>query len=219
MTGHVEAESITLTTSDGFELEAQRCRPDGATATVVLAHAHPLRGGSMRAFVTSALFQALPPNGLAVLRFNFRGVGTSGGTYGDGIDEQLDLRAAIDHAAAWAVGPLVVSGWSFGADVSLAVLDDRISAWFAVAPPLRILPPEAFLAAAEMRPKQLVVPERDAFNPPDDARARTAGWINTVLTVVPGADHFLVGRTEPVVDALLAFTATLTSPGGEARPL
>jgi alpha/beta superfamily hydrolase len=205
-------ESVPVVTDDGVALEAELCRPPGAVAAVVLAHPHPRHGGSMRSLITSELFTALPAGTagppMAALRFNFRGVGGSGGAHGDGVGEALDVEAAIG-ALTDAVPdlPLVVSGWSFGADVSLSVVDGRIAGWCAVAPPLRVLPPDALLAAQDPRPKLLLVPERDQINPPADAAARTAGWRSTRLEVITGADHFCVGRTDEVARKLAAFAS------------
>jgi hypothetical protein len=152
----------------------------------------------MRSIVPGTLFAELPGNGVAALRFNFRGVGQSTGTYGGGTAEQLDIIAAIDRlAAATQSGmPLVLAGWSFGADVSLSVGDERVAGWFAAAPPLRFGAVDEMAAAHDPRPKLLAVPERDQFRRPEAARPLVADWTNCRLEVVPGADHFFVGRTE-----------------------
>ena len=194
-------EPVQLHTADGLTLEGELRVPDGARAGAVLAHPHPLHGGNMRSIVIGALFAGLPAAGVAALRFNFRGVGASEGTHDEGRGERLDVVAALDTLAG-TVGapglPLVLAGWSFGADTSLAVDDERHAGWFAVAPPLRHTDDVA--AANDPRPKLLVVPARDQFRAPESAREVVASWTNTELTVVPGADHFLVGRTDRVVE-------------------
>jgi alpha/beta superfamily hydrolase len=200
------AERLRLATSDGVDLEAEAVVPDDPNAAVVLCHPHPMQGGSMRSLVTSELFTALPAHDVAVIRFNFRGVEGSGGEHGHGLDEQLDVVAAVDAIVDRVPDRSpVVAGWSFGADVSLAVVDERLAGWFAIAPPLRVLPADAFVAGLDPRPKLLAVPERDQFDPPPKARERTAGWVATTLEVVAGADHFLVGRTARLTDLLLGF--------------
>lgn len=204
----------TLTTTDGITLEAEWAPATGSgdvpLAAVVLAHPHPAHGGDMRSLVTSELFRSLPDRGLDVLRFNFRGVGASSGHHEGGMAERADVAAAVAFAAATSPDvPLVLSGWSFGADVSLAVTDEAIAGWFAVAPPLRVLAADTLVAAGDPRPKVLAVPEHDEFNPPDRCVPIVAGWTNTTLEVVAGADHFLVGRTGVLVDALVAFAGDL----------
>ena len=199
-------EPVQLHTADGLTLEGELQVPDGARAGAVLAHPHPLHGGNMRSIVIGALFAGLPAAGVAALRFNFRGVGASEGTHDEGRGERLDVVAALDALAeiAGAPGlPLVLAGWSFGADTSLAVDDERHAGWFAVAPPLRHTGDVA--AASDPRPALLAVPERDQFRSPESAREVVASWTNTRIHVVPGADHFLVGRTDRVVELAVEF--------------
>lgn len=199
--------SLRLLTSDGLSLEAELVVPDGARAAVVLCHPHPQQGGTMTSLVTSELFRSLPSSGLAVLRFNFRGVGTSEGEHEFGVGEALDIVAAIDTMSAECPDlPLFLSGWSFGADTSLSLLDSRIAAWLACAPPLRVLPLETLTAAAgsDPRPKLLIVPEHDQFRNPDSAREATESWLNTEVVAVAGADHFFVGRTHKVAALIVA---------------
>jgi alpha/beta superfamily hydrolase len=184
--------------------------PDDVTAGAVLLHPHPLNGGNKESSVTGTLFGALPGHGVAVLRFDFRGVGRSTGSHGGGIDEALDAQAALDALAGEVADvPLILAGWSFGAEVALQVIDERLAGWALVAPPLAIVPAEALVAAHDPRPKQLLVPEHDQYCPPDRAREATAGWVDVQLDVIPGADHFLAGRADPVVDATVAFLAAL----------
>jgi len=214
VTDDFATRSLRTTTSDGLSLEAELIVPDGARAAVVLCHPHPQQGGNMTSLVTSELFRSLPSSGLAVLRFNFRGVGTSEGTHEFGVGEALDIVAALDAMSVECPTlPLFVSGWSFGADTSLSVLDPRITSWLACAPPLRVLPLEDLSAAAgaDPRPKLLIVPEHDQFRDPESVIEATAAWLNTEVVAVAGADHFFVGRTDKVaalivtsIDAQLA---------------
>ena len=198
-----------LDTADAITLEAEIDVPSERWAGVVLAHPHPTYGGNMHASVTHALFETLPSHGIATVRFNFRGVGGSGGEHDLGLGERLDVVAAIELLAMFVDGPLVLCGYSFGADVSLCVIDPRISGWYAVAPPLRTAPARDFLAATDPRPKQLAVAEHDQFNPPDAARATTAEWRNTDVTSIAGGDHFLNGRLALVSEGCVDFARSL----------
>jgi alpha/beta superfamily hydrolase len=184
--------------------------PDEPWAAAVLLHPHPQFGGNMRSIVPGTLFNALPDAGVAALRFNFRGVEGSEGTYGEGVAERTDVVAAVDMLAPITEGlPLVLAGWSFGADTSLAVGDGRVAGWCCMAPPLRVVKLEDMVAAHDPRPKLLVQPEHDQYRPPDSARAVIADWVNTRLEVVPGADHFFVGRVDRVPPLVIAFLRDL----------
>ncbi len=209
MTDDFGPTRTTLTTDDGFELEAEQALPSQPRARVVIAHPHPQHGGNMHSLVVSTLFNHLMGSDCAVLRFNFRGVGRSGGEHDFGEGEQLDVRAAVDAMASSGESqcPLVLAGWSFGADLALTCDAPELAGWFLVAPPLRVLGADRFKAASDSRPKCLAVPERDQFNPPDQARSTVADWTNAEIHTVGGADHFLVGRTDKLnalVDTFLA---------------
>ena len=199
--------ALVLTTSDAVSLEAEIATPEGSsTATAVLCHPHPQYGGTMRSIVISALFDALPAAGVTCLRFNFRGVERSTGAHDEGRGELLDVRSALD-AAAVSVGPaepLLLAGWSFGADMTLATPDPRLAGWLAIAPPLRFAD-EFGAVAADARPKQLVLGQHDEFRDPASVVEATESWNATDIEVIPGASHFFVGRTDRVVDAARAF--------------
>ncbi|MCY3632258.1 MAG: alpha/beta hydrolase [bacterium] len=210
MTDDFGPTSTTLTTGDGLSLEAQWAVPDKPRSSVVICHPHPQHGGNMHSLVVSTLFTHLAAAGGAVLRFNFRGVGRSEGEHDFGEGEQLDVRAAVEAMAATNHQcPLVLAGWSFGADLALTCDVPDLAGWFLVAPPLRVLDASRLKAAPDPRPKWLAVPERDQFNPPDQAQATIADWTNAEVHPVGGADHFLVGRTDKLNTLVDEFLASL----------
>ena len=211
MTDDFGPTPTTLTTADGLTLEAQWAVPAQPRARVVIAHPHPQHGGNMHSLVVSTLFTHLVDSGCAVLRFNFRGVGRSEGEHDFGEGEQLDVQAAVDALATVGngQGPLVLAGWSFGADLALTCDAPELAGWFLVAPPLRVLSADRFKAAPDPRPKWLAVPERDQFNPPDQAQATVDDWPNAEVHPVGGADHFLVGRTNKLNEMIDEFLADL----------
>ncbi len=202
-----------LTTTDGESLEAQLAPAIGTPrAAMVLCHPHPQYGGTMRSIVISALFEALPPAGVTCLRFNFRGVEGSTGEHDDGRAEQSDVRAAIAALAAEVDPglPFVLTGWSFGADVSLTVTEPVLDAWLAIAPPLRFAADLA-ATAADPRPKHLALAEHDEVRPPAEVAAAVAGWHATTIEVVPGASHFFIGRTDRLVALATALVDDLVA--------
>ena len=122
-----------------LEPPAQSTQSGTPRAAVVFAHPHPQHGGTMH---TKAVYQGtkgLARIGCAVLRFNFRGVGTSAGAFGNGEGEKEDFRAALDYMAAkYPDVRLWSAGFSFGAWVALEVgaEDNRVSALIGIAPPV-----------------------------------------------------------------------------------
>jgi alpha/beta superfamily hydrolase len=202
-------EALALLTADGVTLEAEYAPPAGdGRGTVVLCHPHPQYGGTMRSVVVSALFEQLPGAGYGCIRFNFRGVEGSAGTHAGGALETEDVRAALEHAAGLRLaGPIVLAGWSFGADMALSVADPRLGGWIGIAPPLRF---GAFDAVAQdPRPKHLVLAQHDEFRDPSDVQAQIKSWTRATTEVVPGASHFFIGRIEQVVSATVTFLAAL----------
>ncbi|MGF1597333.1 MAG: alpha/beta hydrolase [Acidimicrobiales bacterium] len=200
--GAARIERTTLHTSDGIDLVAELIEPGDVEAAMVACHPHPLYGGSMHANVVDALFRALPADGTAVLRFNFRGANGSGGEHDGGGAERLDVTAALDAAAdRWPGVPLLLAGYSFGADVALAVDHDRVVAWFVVAPPLRIVERREQVALNDERPVHVVAGAHDQYRAAAEARELLADAVNVTVTEAPGADHFFAVGLTTVVEA------------------
>lgn len=164
----------------------------------------------MRAPMLKAIADEAATRGLVTLRFNFRGVGDSTGSYGFGIGEVDDVAAAV----AWMMKrdtPVVgIAGWSFGAAVSLnwaASAASRI-AYVGIAPPVDspltpALPPPHLLPPAK---RTFIVGDRDQFLDANELEAYGA-TIGAATIRYPTADHFFVLRHErlatDVVDALV----------------
>jgi len=194
---------------------------DGQTAGVVVAHPHPQRGGTMDSNVVVALCQGLREVGIAFLRFNFRGVGRSEGTYGGGADEVFDVLGALDLLAAQprvASGRLGLAGYSFGARTSLAVMAHRppIAALLCVAPPLREPLP------ADQQPScpfLVLVGDRDGNVADGVERYASRLPDPSQLRVVPGTDHFWWGHEAVLVDAARQFfSEALSAPEARVAP-
>ena len=200
-----------LETDDGERLEAAWSGPAEPEAVAVLTHPHPRFGGDMDNIVPATLARRLPDHGIATLRFNFRGTGRSSGTHGGGSDEVADVRAAVDAAYQAHPGvPLVGVGYSFGADVLLASdVARRLAGVVAVAPPL------AVVTAAELgrnrggTPTLVLVAQHDQFRDAAEAEALVADWPDTTVHVLAGADHFMAGQTDEIVDRTVGFLRPL----------
>lgn len=112
---------------------------DTPRAAVVFAHPLPTEGGTMHTKVMFHGAKALARIGCAVLRFNFRGVGLSSGSWDDGRGERDDFRAAVDFMVReYPDTELWAAGFSFGAYIALSVgaADDRVCALLGIGPPV-----------------------------------------------------------------------------------
>ena len=176
---------------------------------VVLCHAHPLFGENMESPVMQALCRALDGEGIATLRFNFRGVGGSGGNFDRGIGEQDDLKAAIDTLKRWpgVKGKRIgVAGVSFGAVVALDVLTKakEVEALAAVAPTIsgvRRSRLDKFKGA-----KLLMVGEKDRLVPSEELSSVVTELSSSLeYAVVPGADHTWGGYEDRVAAQVAGF--------------
>jgi uncharacterized protein len=203
---------LTITSSGGAILEGEMRAPDEIRLAVVVAHPSPQYGGDMQSIVVSALFHHAPDIGVAIVRFNFRGVGASSGRHDGGPGERDDLVATLDRTAAeFPDAPLAIAGYSFGAEVAMTVDHPRSVGWFIVAPVLRMFPTEQFIVATDPRPKHLVVAQHDQYAPPVGVRESTRGWKRTTVDVAPMVDHFFGGGTGAVVTAFDQFVDEVTA--------
>ena len=119
-----------------------------ATGGAVVAAPHPLYGGAMDSPVVNELAHATASSGYASLRFNWRGVGASAGApSGEAAEADADYAAALAQLAATVDGPLVATGYSFGAAAALRVGRgaERVEHFVLVAPPPALLPPDPFV--------------------------------------------------------------------------
>jgi alpha/beta superfamily hydrolase len=216
-------EPITFTTRDGVRLEGELRRPDRPPrGSAVICHPHPRHGGSKDHPILWALRNELAGHrDLVVLSFNFRGVLGSGGTYGGGRDEIADVRAALDRVREEVPdGPMVLSGWSFGANVALreAIQDDRPAALVLYGMPLRpndlSLPrlPEPPLLRTFRRPVLLIAGEGDAYCPPEEVRAFAAEFSDASLVLLEGTDHFLWRREREAASFAGSFVERVLQP-------
>ena len=116
----------------------QGAKPATAPIALIL-HPHPLYGGTMNNKVVFTLYQAFAKRGFAVMRFNFRGVGRSQGTYDNGMGELSDAASALDYLQA--LNPNAkecwIAGFSFGAWIAMQLLMRRpeLAGFVAASPP------------------------------------------------------------------------------------
>jgi alpha/beta superfamily hydrolase len=169
----------------------------------VICHPHPLFGGNMYNNVVRALKKAAADRGLISLRFNFRGTGKSEGTYGQGVDEVEDVKAALDFLVQVPEvdsGKIIVAGYSFGCWVGLkaAVSDARPARLVGISPPVNEY--DFSFLANEKRPKLLVAGDRDFV-------CSVPGFQELVESipepkagrVLQGVDHFHMGNEDNLI--------------------
>lgn len=178
-------------------MDAARGEKDAARGVALVAHPHPLHGGTLDNKVVQTLARALVEIGYVAWRPNFRGVGASEGTYDEGRGEIDDLAAVLEHAQhQCGATPPVLAGFSFGAAVQ-ARLAQRL-AQQGTAPSRMALVGIAVgnFAVPPVPADSLVIHgERDETVP----LAAVLAWAlpqNLPVIVVPGADHFFHGRLQ-----------------------
>lgn len=175
--------------------------------SAVVAHPHPLHGGTMHSKVVYRAALALTGSGYATLRFNFRGVGLSEGRYDGGRGEVEDYRAALDEAERAEGLPIIAAGFSFGAASALESIagDSRIQASIALGLPVATETGQRVPRPAV--PALYVVGEKDTFGPPVELE-RFLGGTGRIV-VVPGADHFFEGALDTLGGILAEFLGEL----------
>jgi len=178
--------------------------PAGTPSLAALVcHPHPLFGGTMHNKVVYQTAKTLHRFGIPVLRFNFRGVGSSEGQHDKGRGEREDVVAAIDFMAEqYPDAPLLLAGFSFGSWVGLEVAcrHARVTEMIGLGLPVASVDVRDFSYLAHCsKPKLLACGEFDTFGPPDALRSlvaqfppQTAGSVT--VSVIRGADHFFAGH-------------------------
>ncbi|HEX8789472.1 MAG TPA: alpha/beta fold hydrolase [Polyangiaceae bacterium] len=190
-------------------LDARVHVPAAATRAVVICHPHPLYGGSMNSPVPLAIAKVLSDtvaDRVAWARFDFRGVGASGGTYDEGRGEVDDARAVIAHMRGAAPGgPISVCGHSFGSWVGLraAGLESGVDRCLLVAPSVRFFEFEAdaFVFAGE---KAIFIGDKDEFCDVSEA-TELATHLGAKLRVFEGFDHHFMKSRRFMAEAALPF--------------
>lgn len=197
--------------STGFQLEGLLSIQEAFSVKggVVLCHPHSLFGGNMYNHVIQTASEVAQEEGFSTLRFNFRGVGKSGGAYSEGIGERNDVEAAIQFLQTKMNNsdlPLIFLGYSFGAWVGfpVAIREDRIKGLVAIAPPLQMFD---FHSLKGCRKKKLiVVGSEDPWCP----ASLLDSWYKDLeepksLSLIQGADHFFFSHTQLLRDPLRTF--------------
>ncbi|HEY3278099.1 MAG TPA: alpha/beta fold hydrolase [Syntrophorhabdaceae bacterium] len=177
--------------------------PGGRNAGVVICHPHPLYGGEMSSNVVGAMEEGFLQKGFTTLKFNFRGVGRSGGSYDEGKGEVDDLLAAVDFlkTSLERDSKIILAGYSFGAWIcSKAILRlPDAGCLFLVAYPFAVY--ETTELAQFRGEVYFVGGVLDDICPMDALVEfyRTLPTIEKHLKIIP-TDHFYGGREQEIVE-------------------
>ncbi len=179
----------------------------------ILLHPHPQGGGTMNNAIVQAMYQSFVRRGFATLRFNFRGVGRSQGTFDQGVGELSDAASALDWLQQFnPEAPVTwVGGFSFGAWIGMQLLMRRpeIKGFISVAPPANMYDfgflapcPSSGLIVQGLADE---VVAHGAVQKLVD-KLKTQKHITITYETVPGANHFFANEMDDlmrVIDAYL----------------
>jgi len=189
-------------------LEALLETPADAAVTgcAVVCHPHPVHGGTLENKVTHMLARSFIALGFSALRFNFRGVGESEGSFDEGNGELADVLAAV----AWMREsepqlPLWLSGFSFGAAMAVrAAVECEPAGLVSVAPAVSRF--AGNLASQPTCPWLILQGDQDELVDIEE----TIAWVNKLdpgpeLEIFPDTEHFFHGKLIPLRDAVEDF--------------
>jgi alpha/beta superfamily hydrolase len=201
-------------------IEAVYSEPDQPRVVAVIAHPHPLFGGTMDNKVVTTVARAFHALDAITWRFNFRGVGTTQGRHDEGRGETDDMLAVIAEARADAPElPLLLAGFSFGGAVALRASGSADFAQLVLlAPGFRRITGQGMGEAPDPGDPALGAPGRhthantyivhgdlDETVPLGDSLA-WAGVREVPVVVVPGADHFFHRKLHVIRDVVSRMT-------------
>lgn len=173
---------------------------DARRGIALIAHPHPLHGGSLDNKVTATMARALAQRGLVCVRPNFRGVGASAGEYAHGEGEAEDMRAVQRFIAArFDALPLLLAGFSFGAYVQAQIAPEvGARQLILVAPALNLFKFDTLAA-----PARVIHGVRDELVP----LALVEAWTRAhavPLDIIAGADHYFHRHLNQLAEAVAA---------------
>ncbi len=212
-------ETVTVIAGPAGDLELAIHVGLDPIGSLIVCHPHPLGGGSMNNKVVTSLLRAAQEQGLATVRFNFRGVGASQGQHDHGRGEQDDMRCVLAHVQSLGFPPrLLLAGFSFGSFIAASVAATALAPWqlqglLLVAPPVHNYP---FATLSLSTPTWVLQGDGDELVAVDEVRA----WVAQTpavrrLDIVTACGHFFHGHLERV-RAFMAAAVQEMNRGGDA---
>jgi alpha/beta superfamily hydrolase len=182
---------VNFPAEDGVLLEGL-LDDEGEKGVLILLHPHPLYGGEMHNPVIKTMKKTASEEGFSTLRFNFRGVGGSQGSYGEGVKERSDVKGALNFLLSLNLKrPYLVGGYSFGSIVGTEVgmEDDRIDGLILVSPPLFMS--DFSLLLNFKKPKLIIAGDRDYLCPVESLKGLYEKLPDPkMLHIIEACDHF-----------------------------
>jgi alpha/beta superfamily hydrolase len=193
-------EEIVFFQSGNLLIEG-RYAESGTEKGVVISHPHPQMGGSMWNNVVETLVSFFIAKNYSTLRFNFRGVGKSEGTYDEGKGEQQDIMAAANYLSTLNKKDIILTGYSFGAWVTVNVISSHegFKDAILISPPVLFL--EFDFSRCHDKIGLMTCGEQDQFASLDSLSS-VAAAINSRLEIIKGADHFYLGKEREISEIL-----------------
>jgi len=214
--GNTQILHVNIPTAQGHLEGILKPEEEGTQPQYVglICHPHPLGGGTMHNKVVFKTAQILQTLQIPAVRFNFRGVGHSTGTYDEGRGEMDDARFALEFLSRRYPGvPAIIAGFSFGSYVGLRVgaTDDRVYAMIGLGVPARMFDGETLQNS--YKPKLFIHGTQDELAPYELMQQ----WFEQVpapkqLVMIEGADHFFQGRLEEMQAIITEFVRSLDHP-------
>ncbi len=200
------------------------CKAANAPIALLL-HPHPQHGGTMNNKLVFALYQTFVRHGFSTLRFNFRGVGRSQGSFDRGEGELSDAASALDWLQTYNpnAGTCWVAGFSFGAWIGMQLLMRRpeIERFVAVAPPANMYD---FTFLAPCPSSGLILQgDQDTVVPADSVQRLVTKLshqrdIKIDFRKIPGADHYFADHLETIATHVDGYIREHLRPGGRPAP-
>ncbi|MFZ2620255.1 MAG: alpha/beta hydrolase [Alphaproteobacteria bacterium] len=185
---------------------------DPTAPICVIMHPHPLHGGTMNNKVTYRLFESFVRCGFTVLRFNFRGVGNSEGSYDNGVGELADAATALDwlHSQYPHCKEIWIAGFSFGAWITMQLLMRRpdVARFISLSPPAGNYDFSFFSPCPTSG--LICVGTADEITPAADVesllkRTNRQKGVTLSMAKVPNADHFYTQQQEELGTLLINY--------------
>ena len=178
------------------------------THGAVITHPHPLYGGDMNNPVVESTTKVFWQQSISTLRFNFRGVGNSEGSFDNGQGEQKDVAAAIQFLIDSGVTTIYLAGYSFGswALAQMKELPAEVQGMLFISPPIAMMP----LAPSHKLPllQFVVTGDEDEIAPPHLIEKEIGDWNpNALFQRIDFSDHFFFGYFQHLEAVLSTFIA------------